>query len=78
MYTPELSPGKDGDLGAYIQRELDKVAEELRNISVSSINFEVHKTAPSRPINNMVMSFDASVHGVEGLYQYVGGAWVKL
>lgn len=78
MYIPEIAPFSDKELRTYLQREFDKVSLEFANLNTSAIIFDEQNKYPDRPIENMVMSFSSALAGVAGLYQYIGGSWVKL
>ena len=64
-----------------IQTELNKISEETKNGQVLSITFIEHSSLPAKPAEGIIMRFAANIVApatARGLYEYVGGAWVKL
>lgn len=79
-YVPGIQPKGDdlSELVAYMNREFWKISRESIAPRVGSIIFEEHFSIPNKPVERMIMNFSSSVHGISGLYQYIGGVWVKL
>lgn len=70
-------------LGAYLNTELHKVADNLRNLEVDSVSFKVWNVAPDKPRAGQVYYADGTnwnpTAGGEGLYLYLStAAYVKL
>lgn len=60
-------------------REFQRIADVLREGGSQSLRLDVLHSLPSRPIVGMACFFAAGVAGAgEGIYEYRGGAWVKL
>ena len=81
MYYPEPVPQDNDELPAYLDREFRKIASEVQAIAVQNIYFDIVQTLPLRPQEGLVMVFAAGVvtgGSAAGIWEYVGGAWVKL
>ena len=80
MYTPSILPQDASELSIAIQRELERLSQELR-ASQPSILLDKINVAPSKPRPGMIVFAD----GVNwnpgagiGYYGYKGTAWVLL
>jgi hypothetical protein len=77
---PQTGEGRRGDpITQWMTRELDRIADVLREGRSQGLRLDVLKTLPPRPQSGMVGYFRAGVAGAgEGLYEYRAGAWAKL
>ena len=84
MYTPGPIPTNDNNLREmirFLKTELDKISEETKNGQLLSTTLIEHHLLPNKPQEGMLMRFAANIVApatAQGVYEYVGGAWVKL
>jgi hypothetical protein len=80
-YYPGPIPGdiKDPGLARYVRQELEKLANELKN--PASLPLKVLHVTPVKPRDGMIVACDGTdldLGSGAGVYEYRGGAWVKL
>jgi len=74
VVPPEYDP-------AFFQEQLAQIAQELRLYQAERIRLIPQPVAPDRPQEGDVANADGTnwnPGGGAGLYQYLGGAWVKM
>lgn len=81
MYSPTPLYSTDpADVAAYVQQELQTLAQALSSISVPHITFAELHVAPAKPRDFMVVAADGTdwdPGAGKGLYVYYSGAWNK-
>lgn len=84
MFVASLPPSivlDDQDLIRYLYNEFQKLEDESANIRTRSIVLEESTTLPAKPEEGLVQRFSANTvapAAARGVYEYAGGAWVKL
>lgn len=80
MYTPSILPTDANELSLAVQREFERLAQELR-ATQPSILLDRLNVAPSKPRNGMVVFADGTNWNPgsgQGFYGYKGGVWALL
>lgn len=80
MYEPTTPPSDQAQVGAWALRELMTLARLLGD-GAPHIVFAPQGAAPKRPREGLIVNANGTTWnpgGGAGLYQYLGGAWVKL
>ena len=79
MYTPNKPPADVRVLPEYLEQEMLRISDAIHDAQVRIINFEVIDIIPNKLQEGMVINFAAGIVGAQaGLYEYIGGAWIKL
>ena len=79
MYSPE-SPPRNGDLTAYLERELLRIAANFAQIE-EGVFMRARGRAPDKPREGQLAIADGvgwNPGSGKGLYEYRSGSWVKL
>ncbi len=79
FYVPETPPSDNGQLSAYVERELNKVKMAIDLLALGHLD----KTyvAPTKPREGDIRLADGTSWNPgagAGFYGYYGSAWVKL
>lgn len=80
-YEPSPVPQDYGPLRSWIRGQFQRVADTLRAPTVSRVRFDILHSEPSRFSNGDIVMADGTDWNPgagSGLYQRIGGAWVKL
>lgn len=80
-YEPTPTPQAYADLRAWVSTQLRRISDTLRAPTVSSVRFDILHVEPSRYSDGDVIMADGADWNPgagAGLYQRIGGAWVKL
>lgn len=79
IYQPSAVPQADKELRGYVERELQRISDALKQGRVQWMTLDVQSALPEQPVQAMVMYFRAGVAGAtEGAYEYRGSSWQKL
>ena len=79
MYTPLQPPSDPKALSAFLQNELQRIAQTLNGRN-DRVQFREMATDPSKPRDGDAIYADGTNYDPglgEGLYVYTGGLWVK-
>lgn len=79
-YAPKLVPPNSTDLPAFLQQELQSIAQAIAQED-EFITLSMRYTAPQKPRTGMVVLADGvswNPGSGAGFYGYYGSAWVKL
>ena len=80
QYTPTNPPADPSQLGAWALQELMTLSRHLTGAQ-DLLTMRPQSVAPAKPAAGMVANANGTTWnpgGGAGLYQYLGGAWVKL
>lgn len=80
-YEPTPTPTAFPDMRSFIATQLRRIADTLRNPGVSGVRFDILHVEPTRRSDGDVVMADGADWNPgagAGLYQRIGGAWVKL
>lgn len=81
IYEPSPIPQDYSPLRSWLATQFRRVADTLRAPTVSGVRFDILHSEPSRFVNGDVVMADGTDWNPGagmGLYQRIGGAWVKL
>lgn len=79
-YTPKLVPPDSTFLPAFLQQELQSIAQAISQEN-EFLTLSMRYAAPQKPREGMVVLADGTSWNPgsgAGFYGYYGGAWVKL
>lgn len=79
-YAPSMPPTDPAQVGSWAQRELFVLWRALMD-GIDTLRLVPQAVAPAKPSEGTVANADGTnwnPGGGAGLYQYLGGAWVKL
>lgn len=80
MYTPTVLPTDTNQLSIAVQREFERLAQELRATQPSILLDKINKV-PDKPRNGMIVFADGTNWNPgsgAGYYGYKGGVWAFL
>ena len=80
QYTPTNPPADAAQVGAWALQELMTLSRFLTG-SQDAVTLRPQAVAPARPTAGMIVNANGTNWNPgagAGLYQYLGGAWVKL
>ena len=78
-YAPAPVPTDPKEIPRYLQTELVRLSQLLRNAPARQVEFL--NVAPAKPREGMIFGADGTHWNPgsgQGLYCYYGGAWMKL
>ena len=80
LYYPGILPEEYNQ--AFLLEEFERISNSLAALEVPTVTLNIQNVEPIRPQEGMVANADGTNWNPggtgAGLYQYLGGAWVKL